>query len=511
MSDGSGGSVRVDLDGAHLRVDARPARLVSLLRGGGDDPVLTAQREGGESHTEAVPTAARQVTFQVDRDLTVEATRGSDFVALSEASGRQVVVAFNGEVTVLPKGESGDRFALGAHEALLVPADGGDPRVVPSDDLSDEDQDEISAAMEAAALGATATPAAATPGTTTTDEPTQAVPVVEEPKPEAASAAGAAKKAAPAGESSGEIVPTPAKAGGAAKKGPATTPARSGQGNQANQRRGKKGKKGRPQAPAKKTAPLVPAAGAAAAGAGAGAGAGAAAASSGATKKAATPVKKSSAPAKKAAGKPPVKGGGHDDSYEDTPGDRRFILGAVALAAVIAIVLAIFVLRGGDDTELATDEGTTTTEATTDSTEAPTSTEAPATTQAPATTAAPVATTEAPTTTAPATTTTARATTTTAAAPAVKYGIEPKSCIQNANNSITYTGTITNESTVPFDYTIRVVFKDGETSVASTDANVARLAAGRSVDFTATGTPNRNLTNGGKCTVERVDARPSGS
>ena len=40
---------------------------------------------------------------------------------------------------------------------------------------------------------------------------------------------------------------------------------------------------------------------------------------------------------------------------------------------------------------------------------------------------------------------------------------------------------------------------------------LARLAPGRSVDFTATGNPNRNLTNGGQCTVERVEARPSGS
>lgn len=518
MSDGSGGSVEVNLDGAHLRVDARPARLVSLLRGDGGDPVLTAQREGGASHTEAVPSAARQVTFQVDRDLTVEVTRGSDFVALSEASGRQVVVAFNGEVTVLPNGESGDRFALGAHEALLVPADGGEPRVVPSDDLSDEDQDEISAAMEAAALGATATPAAAiTPGTTTTDEPTQAVPVVEEPEPTPAAASGTAKPTPPATGA----VPTPGKAAGAAKKGPAVTPARTG--GQANQKRGKKGKKGRPQASAKKSSPLVPAAGAAAAAAGAGIGAaGVAAASGSASKAAATPVKKSSTPAKKAPGKPPTKNGGHDDeSYEDTPGDRRFIIGAVALAAIIAIVLAVFVLRGDDEAELATDEGavTTTTEAeATESTEAPASTQAPSTTAAPSTSAAPVATTNAPTTTvarqttttAPATTTTARATSTTVAA-AVKYGIEPKSCVQNANNSITYTATITNQSTVAFDYTVRVVFKDGDTSVASTDANVARLAAGRSVDFTATGTPSRNLTNGGQCSVERVDARPSGS
>jgi hypothetical protein len=93
----------------------------------------------------------------------------------------------------------------------------------------------------------------------------------------------------------------------------------------------------------------------------------------------------------------------------------------------------------------------------------------------------------------------------------VKYGIEPKSCVQNSNNSITYTATITNQSTAAFDYTIRVVFKSGDASVASSDATVTRLAAGASVDFTATGSTSRNLTNGGQCDVERVDARPSGS
>ncbi len=498
MSEGNGGSVESKLEGAHLRVDARPARLVSLLRSAGGDPVVTAQRQDGGSHTEAVPAAARQVTFQVDRELSVEATRGSDFVALSEASGRQVVVAFNGEVTVLPKGESGDRFALGAHEALLVPADGSEPRVVPSDDLSDEDQDEISGAMEAAALGVTAQ--APAPAEAETAAATGTAAAASAPAPAKATPApvkaGAAKKAPATAAAAGSGAATPPRAGNAAKKG-------------------KKGKRGRPQPQTKKAAPLVPAAGAA--------GAAGAAAAAGSAKKS-TPVKKAAAPAKKApAGKLPAKGGGHaDDSYADTPGDRRFILGAVAVAAVIAVVLAIFVLRGGDDgaTDVAADG--TTTSAQESTTAPPTTAAAPSTTAAPApSTSAPAAVTSAApttaarptTTTAAPTTTTARATTTTAApAAAVKYGIEPKSCVQNANRSITYTAAIKNDSTAAFDYTIRVVFKDAKgASVASTDATVTRLAAGQTVDFTATGTPNRDLTNAGQCTVERVDARPSGS
>jgi hypothetical protein len=432
-------------------------------------------------------------------DLAVEATRGSDFVALAETNGRQVVVAFNGEVTVLPKGEGGDRFALGAHEALLVPGDGGDPRVVPIDDLSDDDQDEISGAMEAAALGPTV--AATTPA----DEPTEAVPALD----------------APDLSSSEDITPskagsTPAKAGagagagGAAKKGPAATPARPAGANA--QKRNKKGKKGRPQQVAKKQAPLVPGAAGAAAGA-AGAAAAAKKASGSPTKKASTPVKK--APVKAGAAKGGSRGaggGGHDDSYEDTPGDRRFIIGAVGLAVVVALVLAVFVLTGeDDDTDLAANGGTTTTEVlestTTSEASTPTSGAPVATTAAPAptSTAAP-----ATTTTTPATTTSARATTTTAAAVAPKYGIEPKSCVQNANNSITYTATIKNDSTAAFDYTIRVVFKDASgASAASSDATVSKLAPGRSVDFTATGTPNRNLAGSGNCNVEKVDAKPS--
>ncbi len=492
MAEGTGGSVEVKLDGAHLRVDARPARLVSLLRGAGDDPVLTAQREGGGTHTEAVPAAARQVTFQVVGDLSVEATRGSDFVALAEASGRQVVVVFNGEVTVLPTGESGDRFALGAHEALLVPGDGTDPRVVPSDSLSADDQDEISGAMEAAALSVTS----AVDGPTA-DEPTQAVPAIDQPD------ATPAPTTTPVAATSG----TASKAAGTTKKGPPVTPPQKRNNN-------KKGKRGRPQQAAKKQAPLIPAAAA---------GAVAAGAAAGAKKTGAVPGKKAAVPAKQAATKATTGrggggrgsgGGGHDDSYEDTPGDRRFILGAIVLAALVAIVLAVFVLTGDDDeTDLATDGGTTTTEA-----EAETTTSAArastTTAVAAATSAAPSpTTTAAPTTTAPATTTTtARATTTTAAAAVAKYGIEPKSCVQNANNSITYTATIKNDSTAAFDFTIRVVFKDASgASAASSDASVSKLDAGKSVDFTATGTPSRNLANAGNCVVERVDARPSGS
>ncbi|MDQ3107797.1 MAG: hypothetical protein M3Q68_08345 [Actinomycetota bacterium] len=503
MPEGTGGSVEVKLDGAHLRVDARPARLVSLLRGAGGDPVLTAQREGGATHTEAVPSAARQVTFQVAGDLSVEATRGSDFVALAEASGRQVVVAFNGEVTVLPTGESGDRFALGAHEALLVPGDGTEPRVVPSDSLSDDDQDEISGAMEAAALGVTP----AVDGHAA-DEPTQAVPVVDQPE---ATPAPATTPVAATPTTSG----TTSKSAGTTKKGPPVTPPQKRNNN-------KKGKRGRPQQVAKKQAPLVPAAAAGAVAAGAAA-AGAKKAGAVPAKKAATPVKKvatKATPGKSGGGRG-SGGGGHDDSYEDTPGDRRFILGAVVLAALVAIVLAVFVLTGdGDETDLATDGGTTTTEA--EAEPETTTSAAPASTTtavAAATSAAPSPTTTArpPTTTAPATTTTApattaRATTTTAAAAVAKYGLEPKSCVQNANNSITYTATIKNDSTAAFDYTIRVVFKDASgASAASSDASVSKLDAGKSVDFTATGTPNRNLANAGNCTVERVDARPSGS
>lgn len=71
---------------------------------------------------------------------------------------------------------------------------------------------------------------------------------------------------------------------------------------------------------------------------------------------------------------------------------------------------------------------------------------------------------------------------------------------------------MTNQSTVPFDYTVRVSFKDGAGAVVATsDATVARLQPGKASDFTASGKPNRSLTGAGNCNVERVDARPSGS
>ncbi len=485
-----GSEVQVTLDGAHLRVDARPSRLVSLLRGGGGDPVVTTRPETGDAVSSPVPEAARQVTVQIEDELTVEATRASDFVALAEAGGRRVVVAFTGEVTVLPAGPDGDRFALGAHEALLVESAGAEPRVVPSDSLSDDDQDEISAAMEAAALGV----AAAAPKEAAPKEPVKAA---------------ATEKAAPAQKSAPQKSAAPK---GETAKGPAVTPPGGG-------KRGKKGKRARPQPQTKKQAPLVPAA---AAGAGAAAAATTAAAASGAKKT--TPAKKAgatkapatkttkaakTAPGKGGGGGNQGGGGGHDDSYEDTPADRRFIIAAVAVAAVVAVLLAVFVFRSGDDTtDLAADD-TTTTAAPATTTTAAVTTSAPAVTP---TTVAATTTAKATSTTAPATTTTAKATTTTAAAPAVKYAIEPKSCVQNADKTITYTATITNQSTVPFDYTVRVAFKDDKgASAASSDAKVNLLAAGKSVDFTAKGTPSRSLVNVGSCDVEQVDAKPSGS
>jgi len=55
------------------------------------------------------------------------------------------------------------------------------------------------------------------------------------------------------------------------------------------------------------------------------------------------------------------------------------------------------------------------------------------------------------------------------------------------------------------------VFKDKSgASVASSDAAVNKLAAGKATDFTATGTSTKSLADtGASCTVERVDARPS--
>jgi hypothetical protein len=109
-------------------------------------------------------------------------------------------------------------------------------------------------------------------------------------------------------------------------------------------------------------------------------------------------------------------------------------------------------------------------------------------------------------------TTTAPTTTAAPAAPAVAYSIEPKTC-QQKGNSITYTATILNKSTAAFDYTITVVFKDKSgAAVANASANVAKLAPNKAIDFTATGTANKDLANtGASCDVQKVDAKPSGA
>jgi hypothetical protein len=506
--------VKVELQGAHLRVDARPARLVSQLRGGDGEPMVTAQPHGGDGLTESVPPAARQVTMRVSDELSIEATRAADFVALAdEGSGRRLVVAFTGEVTVLPKGAGGDRFALSAHEALLVPAGGGEPRVVPLAELSDDEQGEITSAVEAASL-AVATPSSADNATPEPEpEPTQEVAAVDDATT-GDIVPGDTKRGGTQARPPVTATPTPAKAGGGAPGGggrPGDTP-----------RRGKKGKKGRPQPPpAKRSGAIIPAAAGAA-------GAGTAAAAASAAKKGAPPIKKATtAPAKKATTGGPGKGGGGGANRggggggggrggSDTPGgDRRFVLGAIGLAALVAIVLAVFVLTGNNGDKTAVDTTTTTTTAA----PAATTTAAPAAT----TTAAPAAATTtvkpaAATTTvkpAAATTTTAKpvaATTTAKPAVAANYAIEPKTCVQNGN-SITYTATLTNKASAAFDFTVRVVFKDSSgAAVASSDAAVNKVAPNKSVDFTATGTTSRNLANSGaNCTVERVDAHPSGT
>ncbi|MBW3651746.1 MAG: hypothetical protein KY458_14370, partial [Actinobacteria bacterium] len=76
-------AVEVELVGPHLRVDARPAQLVAQLRGSDGGAVVTARPLVGPTRTENVPNGARQVTFQVSDQLSVEATRGADFVALA--------------------------------------------------------------------------------------------------------------------------------------------------------------------------------------------------------------------------------------------------------------------------------------------------------------------------------------------------------------------------------------------------------------------------------------------
>ncbi|HVM07749.1 MAG TPA: hypothetical protein VM345_04755 [Acidimicrobiales bacterium] len=495
MPEGGSGAantpVKISLDGAHLRVDARPARLVSMLKGADGTPLVTAQPSAGAATSEPLPAAARQATFRVRDDVTVEATSAANFVAIADEKGPCVVIAYGGELTVIPGGN--DRFALGAHEALLVGVDGG-PTVIPAAELTEESHPELASLLDDAAEAVLA-PAAATAATAEDPGKAEGTPT------SATEAAGAGDdETAPA---TAAAVAAVAATTPAAKKA-AATPAKAASKSTGGQRR-KKGKKGRPQpskSAAKKAAPVGAGADAAAAGA-----AGAAAATKAA--KAGGAGKQPPKDPPKGGGGGGGGGGGHDDdSYEDTPRDKRFIVGTVLVALVLAVGAVLLLSNvGGDDDGVDVATGTTTTEVE-EPTTSSTALEA-TTTEAPATTAP-----RATTTTAPATTTTARATTTTAAptttAPAPNYSIEPKSCVQNGN-SITYTAAVTNSASGPWDFTIDISFKTADGGeVAKATANVTRLASGRTADFSATGTSSRNLAGtGASCDVTRVDARPS--
>ncbi|MBW3614034.1 MAG: hypothetical protein KY439_01810, partial [Actinobacteria bacterium] len=252
--------MELELVGPHLRVDARPAQLVAQLRGSDGGAVVTARPVGGATRTENVPAGARQVTFQVSEQLTVEATRSADFVALTGDGGRGLVVAFTGEVTVLPSGEAGDRFALSAHEALLLAAGASEPKVVPVGSLSEEEQAEVGLVVEAATALLLAPEGSSGPSERETEGPsgpsereTGGPSVPAEKAPEAAPALAPVEKPAPVSPEADPDHRTPAT------KKPVPVPARA-----SGAKKGKKAK-GRPQ-PAKKAAPpLVPAAAATAA------------------------------------------------------------------------------------------------------------------------------------------------------------------------------------------------------------------------------------------------------
>jgi hypothetical protein len=498
MPDGTDGGVTFTFEGAHLRVDARPARLVSMLRHGDGPPVVTAQPSSGPAKVEDLPAAARQATFQVRDDITVEATHAATFVAVADESGRCLVISYGGELTVVPGGGS-DRFALAADEALVIGGTGADPAVVPVADLSADAHPQVAALLDAttdALFSPAGAPAAPTDTTSEAvaapEERTVEVAPTSDDKP----ADGTAKKAGPQ------------KPGGA-KKAAATGGAAAAAGPGGGGRR-KKGKKGRPQpqkAGGAKKAAATP-------GAAAGAAGGAAAAAGGAKK---VPAKAAGGGGKQPPKQPAKTGGGGggggggddghgDDSYEDTPRDRRFLVGAVLVALVLAVGAVLLLSQVGDDsTEVATGATTTTVEdedvadTTTSSTTPETTTTAPASTTTTA---------RATTTTQQSTTTTARATTTTAPEP--KYSIEPKSCVQNGN-TITYTASVTNEAATAYDFTVDVSFKTSDgTEVAKGTATVSSLGSGRTAEFRASGTSSRTLAGtGASCDVTRVDARPS--
>ncbi|HEX4979501.1 MAG TPA: hypothetical protein VFV35_05490 [Acidimicrobiales bacterium] len=470
MAGGSGGALNLDLDGSHLRVDALDARMVSLVGGGSGPSTITVQPASGEALSGDLPAEARQATFRIRDALTVEAASTAAFVALA-GEDRTVVISYAGEVTVVPGGD--DRFALAPNEALVVGSAGTTPSVVGVADLTADAYPEVADLIDAAADAAFG---AGEPARDRAVAPPAAAASIEERAP---------AEPAPPGEEVADVAATPgdrtpsgaAKAAKAAKKAAkAAAPAGS---------RRKKAKKGRPQpqrggGPAKGTAATASATTSPTGGSGKG-GAGKGGAGNGGG----------------GDGGGGNGGKGHDgDSYEDTPRDRRFLVGAVLVALVLAVgaVLLLSSVDDGGETEVASES--TTTEAGT----------ADTTTSTAVTTTAPPATT---TSTSQPTTTTARATTTTAAPS--RYEIEPKSCVQEGA-SITYVASVRNTADVPYDFTMEVAFVTPDGSrVAEATANVSRLGAGRSADLSATGRSNRDLAgSGAQCQLTRFDATPSG-
>ena len=187
-----------------------------------------------------------------------------------------------------------------------------------------------------------------------------------------------------------------------------------------------------------------------------------------------------------------------DDEAADTepfPDDRqgtgRWILAALGVAALIALVLLAVLPDGDDDDGGAVAGPATTLEQTT-------------------TTAAPAGATTVPDTTATSaqaeTTTTEAATTTTIAPPTAS--IQPKSCVQQGT-TITYTAGLTNTSETRATYDIRVAFIDQTgNEVGSATATVAGVAPGSSKDWNATGSVPADLRDtGASCAVTSISGR----
>ena len=178
---------------------------------------------------------------------------------------------------------------------------------------------------------------------------------------------------------------------------------------------------------------------------------------------------------------------------EERQGSGRWILAALGIAAVIALVLLAVLPGGGGDDDDAVAGPVTTLERTT-------TTDDPAgATTTPETTA---------TTAAAETTTTEPPTTTTIAPPTAS--LQPKSCVQQGT-TITYAAGLTNPSEVRASYDIRVAFIDQTGSeVGSATATVEDVAPGASKDWSATGSVPSDLRDtGASCAVTSITGRPA--